>query len=121
MSCCRSTPTSSFAVSVADQGPEWLDTYRAVIDHAATDWRSTVFQIAKGERDEWYLEANDDVLARAAAIAGDELLVALTVRPPAGENPPSTTDDFADRAGRAGLIVVSVDPRPGATAPISSG
>jgi len=108
-------------VSVADQGPEWLDTYRAVIDHAESDWRSTLFQIAKGERDEWYLEANDDVLERAAAIAGDELLVALTVRPPAGEHPPSTTDHFADRAGRAGLIVVSVDPRPGATAPISSG
>ena len=108
-------------VSVADQGADWLEIYRAVIEHARTDWRSTVFQVAKGERDEWYLDANDDVLARAAAVAGDELLVALTVRPPAGEHPPSTTDHFADRAGRAGLIVISVDPRPGSTGPISGG
>jgi hypothetical protein len=101
--------------SVADHDAEWLDLYRTVLAHARSDARSTLCQIEKVERDDWYLDANDDLLARAAELAGADLVIALTVRPPAGEIPHSTTDDFADRAGKAGCIVLSVDPRPGST------
>jgi hypothetical protein len=99
--------------SVADHDAEWLDLYRTVLDHAESDRRSTVHQIDKAERDYWFLDANDDLLQRAAELAGDDLILALTVRPPAGEVPHSTSDDFADRAGKAGCIVLTVDPRPG--------
>lgn len=99
-------------VSVADHPEEWMVRYRAVIDHARSDPRSSIHQIDKGEREGWFLDANQDLLARAGELAGDELIVALTVRPPAGEIPHSATDDFADRAGRAGFIVLTVDPRP---------
>jgi hypothetical protein len=101
--------------SVADHDAEWLDLYRTVLDHARSDDRSTVCQIEKSERDDWFLDANDDLLARAAELAGADLVIALTVRPPAGEIPHSTSDDFADRAGKAGWIVLTVDPRPGST------
>lgn len=101
--------------SVADHDAEWLDLYRSLLDHAHSDDDSTVCQIDKAERDDWFLDANDDLLVRAAELAGDELVIALTVRPPAGEIPHSTSDDFADRAGKAGWIVLTVDPRPGST------
>jgi hypothetical protein len=99
--------------SVADHDAEWLDLYRTVLHHAGSDSRSTVCEIDKVEREHWFLDANDDLLVRAAELAGDDLVVALTVRPPAGEIPHSTSDDFADRAGKAGWIVLTVDPRPG--------
>lgn len=98
--------------SVADHGNEWVERYRAILDHAHSDSRSTVWQGELVEHDGWYLDANSDLLRRAADVAGDQPVVALTIRPPAGENPPSATDDFADRAGRAGLLVLSLDPRP---------
>ncbi len=101
--------------SVADHDAEWLDLYRSVLDHARSDADSTVYQIDKAERDDWFLDANDDLLMRAAELADGELVIALTVRPPAGEIPHSTSDDFADRAGKAGWIVLTVDPRPGST------
>jgi hypothetical protein len=98
--------------SVVDHGNEWVARYRAILDHAHSDGRSTVWQGELVEHDGWYLDANSDLLRRAADIAGDQPVVALTIRPPAGETPPSATDDFADRAGRAGLLVLSLDPRP---------
>lgn len=105
------------ANSVADHDSEWVGRYRAVLEHARNDRRSTVWQGTMVEHDRWYLDANNDLLLRAADVAGDEPVVALTIRPPAGETPPSATDDFADRAGRAGLLVLSLDPRPGAPDP----
>ena len=83
--------------------------------------RSTQFVVPLdgGADTDWYLQANHDLLAHAAELAADDLIVALTVRPPAGEIPHSATDDFADRAGRAGLIVLTVDPRPDSISPRS--
>lgn len=106
------------ANSVADQDNQWIGRYRAVLEHARNDPRSTVWQGTMVEHDRWYLDANNDLFCRATELAGDEPVVALTIRPPGGETPPSATDDFADRAGRAGLLVLSLDPRPGSQVPV---
>jgi hypothetical protein len=98
--------------SVADHDHEWLGLYTAVLDHARDDERSTVCRFDRSVYEGWYLEAHQELLAHAAELAAGDLIVALTVRPPAGEVPHSATDEFADRAGRAGLIVLTVDPRP---------
>lgn len=106
--------------SVADHDSEWVERYREILDHARSDPGSTVWQGKMVEHDGWYLDANNELLLRAADIAGDQPVVALTIRPPAGETPPSATDDFADRAGRAGLLVLSLDPRPGLPVPVKT-
>jgi hypothetical protein len=98
--------------SVADHDAEWLDMYTAVTDHAHDDPACSICRVDGGAHTDWYLHAQQGLLAHAAEIAGGDLIVALTVRPPAGEIPHSATDEFADRAGRAGLIVLTVDPRP---------
>jgi hypothetical protein len=98
--------------SVADHDSVWVEQFQAVIDHATGDPRSTIWRVGRSGSDDWYRGANDDLLTRAAEIGSEQLIVALTIRPPAGEIPHSVTDDFADRAGKAGFIVLSVDPRP---------
>jgi hypothetical protein len=98
--------------SVADHDAEWLVLFETVMSHARDDSRSSVYRCDGGAEADWYLQAQHGLLAHAVEIAAGDLVVALTVRPPAGENPHSATDVFADRAGRAGLIVLTVDPRP---------
>jgi hypothetical protein len=98
--------------SVADHDGEWLAMYENVMDHAHADGSSSVCRIEAEAHTDWYLEAHQTLLAHAVELAAGDLVVALTVRPPAGEIPHSATDEFADRAGRFGLIVVTVDPRP---------
>ena len=99
-------------VSVADHDTEWLGLFEDVMSHARDDARSSVCRGEGSARAEWYLQAQQGLLAHANELAAGDLVVALTVRPPAGEIPHSATDEFADRAGRAGLIVLTVDPRP---------
>ena len=98
--------------SVADHDTEWLGMFQVAIDHAQDDPRSSLCRVDGGADTDWYLQANHGLLAYAAELAAGELIVALTVRPPAGEIPHSATDEFADRAGKSGLIVLTVDPRP---------
>lgn len=98
--------------SVGDHDAEWLRLFEAVMDHARDDVRSSVSRGDGEAHTDWYLEAHQGLLAHAVELAAGDLVVALTVRPPAGEIPHSATDVFADRAGRAGLIVLTVDPRP---------
>ena len=98
--------------SVADHDAEWLDMFEAVMDHAHDDARSSVRRGDGGAHAQWYLQAHHGLLVHAIELAAGDLVVALTIRPPAGEIPHSATDEFADRAGQAGLIVVTVDPRP---------
>lgn len=98
--------------SVADHDAEWLAMYEAVIDHGRDNPASSICRIGGGAQADWYLLAQQGLLTHAAEIAAGDLIVALTVRPPAGEIPHSATDEFADRAGRAGMIVLTVDPRP---------
>jgi hypothetical protein len=98
--------------SIADHDAEWNDLFDTVMDHARDDRRSSIHQGDGGAHADWYLQAHERLLAHATEVAAGDLIVALTVRPPAGEVPHSATDEFADRAGRAGLIVITVDPRP---------
>lgn len=98
--------------SVADHDAEWLAMFEAVLDHAQSDSACSIYRLGGGAHTNWYLQAQHGLLAHAAEVAAGDLVVALTVRPPAGEIPHSATDEFADRAGRAGLIVLTVDPRP---------
>ena len=98
--------------SVADQEESWLARFEIVIAHARDDPGSTLRGVDGGAHADWYLEAHHGLLKHASDLAAGALVVALTVRPPAGEVPHSATDEFADRAGRAGLIVLTVDPRP---------
>jgi len=98
--------------SVGDHDPEWLGLFEAVMDHARDDTRCSVRSAGGTVHADWYLRAQQALLAHATEVAAGDLVVALTIRPPAGETPHSATDEFADRAGRAGLIVLTVDPRP---------
>ena len=107
-------PEQFVRASVADHDEVWVDRFRTVLAHARSDSNCSVLEMGYPADDgEWFRKANRDVLARVSAIAGDELVLALTIRPPGGEIPHSVTDDFADHAGRAGFVVVSIDPRPG--------
>jgi hypothetical protein len=99
--------------SVETSNGRWAESYDRVLDVATTTPGSSVEMIDLGEDDAWYLAGNRLILDLARHHAGDgEAVVALTVRPPEGEDPPSATDDFARRAGAAGLTVLTLDPRP---------
>ena len=107
------------AASVADGGPEWVTMFHDVIDAAGTDPSSSIEALDMRGVPQWYVAANDVLLDLARRIArrdggDDEAVLALTVRPPGTEDPPSATDDLAARARRAGLAVLTLDPRPGA-------
>jgi hypothetical protein len=105
--------------SVADAGPEWVRSFEAVLQHASIGRGSSVLQgdgVASGQ---WYLAAHDELLGRAMALADGQPVVALTIRPPEGEHPPSGTDEFASRAERMGLLVLSIDPRAGSPASLT--
>ena len=112
-------PDEFVAQSVIDAGSEWVDRFDAVLSHISTHPRCSVTQGDGAADDEWYLAANDELLDRAEAVAGSEIIVALAVRPPEGETPPSVTDDFVARSGRLGLLVMCIDPRPGSTAAVT--
>lgn len=101
--------------SVSDAGAEWVNRFDGVLSHISTRPRSSVVQGDGAAGDAWYLAANDELLRRAESVAGGEIIVALAVRPPEGETPPSVTDDFVARAERLGLLVLCIDPRPGST------
>jgi hypothetical protein len=98
--------------SVMDAGPEWVRSFEAVLDHVANDTRCSLVQGDESPDDDWFLAGHDQLLDRAMDVADGDIVVALTVRPPEGENPPSATDDFAMRAERIGLLVLCIDPRP---------
>jgi hypothetical protein len=112
-------PDEFVAESVVDAGAEWVDRFDGVLRHISTHPRCSVTQGEGKAGDAWYLAANDELLDRAAVVAGSDIIVALAVRPPEGENPPSVTDDFVARAGRSGLLVMCIDPRPGSTASVT--
>ena len=98
--------------SVIDAGPVWVLRFEAVLDHVANDIHSSILQGDEFPDDDWFLTAHDQLLDRAKDVADGDIVVALTIRPPEGENPPSATDDFAMRAERMGLLVLCIDPRP---------
>ena len=106
-------PVSDFVKqSVIDAGDEWVRRFEAVLDHVANDIHSSILQGDEFPDDDWFLTAHGQLLDRAKDVAHGDIVVALTIRPPEGENPPSVTDEFAMRAERMGLLVLSIDPRP---------
>jgi len=107
------------AASVADGGPEWVTMFHDVIDAARADMSSSIEAVDLRGVPQWYVAANGVLLDLARRVArrdvgDDEPVLALTVRPVGVEDPPSATDDLAARARRAGLAVLTLDPRPGA-------
>ena len=98
--------------SVIDAGPEWVGRLNVVLHHISTHDGCSVAQGDGLGGHAGFLAAHDQLLDRAKAVAGDDDIVALTVRPPEGEVPPSVTDDFAARAERLGWLVLCIDPRP---------
>lgn len=110
-------PARDFRVrSVETSSSRWVESYDRVLDVASTTAGSSVETMDLGEDPAWYLAANGLILDIARRHAhSDEAVVALTVRPPEGESPPSATDDFARRAINAGLTVLTLDPRPAGT------
>jgi hypothetical protein len=101
------------SVALASDG-QWTARYGEVLHHASTTAGSVVDQQDVGTDGAWHLRGNELLLRTGRVRAGcDDRLVALTVRPVEGEDPPSATDDFAARARAAGLTVLTVDPRPG--------
>lgn len=107
--------------SVNDAGPDWVARFEAVVDHVSTVEGCSMTESDDAPGEQWYLAAHDQLLARAEVLAAGRAIAALTVRPPEGEVPPSVTDNFAARAERMGLLVLSVDPRPASTSGVTAG
>jgi len=107
--------------SVMDAGPEWVTRFESVVRHVSTVDGCSLTESDDAPDHEWYLAALDQLLGRAEALAANRTIAALTVRPPEGEVPPSVTDDFAARAERIGLLVLTIDPRPASTATVTVG
>ena len=97
--------------SVADAGPDWVQRFDSVMDHIAADPRCSVVQGDAEPDTAWYVDGHDQLLRRAEELAGGAVIVALTIRPPEGETPPSVSDAFAARAERSGLLTLCIDPR----------
>jgi len=98
--------------SVADTGQEWVQRFDAVLAHVLSDRRCSVVEGDADPSTAWYEGGHDQLLRRAEDLAGGDVVLALTVRPPEGEVPPSVSDAFAARAERLGLLTLCIDPRP---------
>ncbi len=105
--------------SVKDAGPEWVARFESVVHHVSTAEGCSITESDDAPSHEWYLAAHVQLFGRAEALAAGGPIAALTIRPPEGEVPPSVTDDFAARAERMGLLVLSLDPRPASTATVT--
>ena len=104
--------------SVVDAGPEWVGLFDEVLRHVSVDDGCSIIHGHDDPTGEWYLAAHDQLLHRAETVAGDHPIVALTIRPPEGEQPPSVTDNFAARTERMGWVGLCIDPRPGSSAAV---
>jgi hypothetical protein len=105
--------------SVVDAGPEWVARFDAVLHHVAAHAGCSLLEGDDAPEHEWFLAAHDQLLGRAEALADGDVIVALTVRPPEGEAPPSVTDQLAARAEHRGMLVLSIDPRPASPATLT--
>lgn len=105
--------------SVVDAGPEWMIRFDEVLRHVAAHAGCTLIQGDDAVDHEWFLTAHGQLLDRAEELAAGGIVVALTVRPPEGEMPPSVTDEFAVQAERAGMLILTIDPRPGSSSTVT--
>jgi hypothetical protein len=95
--------------SVGGLGDRWTDAYDRVLARAVEDPRSSIEELELTADDDGYRLGNQALLDRAIALAGDQV-VALAVRPPAGERVTTVTAAFDSRAKTARLQVIEVDP-----------
>jgi hypothetical protein len=104
-------PRSQFrAVSVEDQGRRWTASFDAALDWVEGDDASSVVELDLDTHAAVFHAANEALLARAAELCRTGVL-AVAVRPPGSEVPPSVTDEFVRGAEEAGLFVLEIDPR----------
>jgi hypothetical protein len=100
--------------SVLDAGQEWVARFDDVLRHVSMQPGCSLLEGDDAPERDWYLAAHDQLLGRVEVVADGDVVVALTVRPPEGDVPASVTDAFALRAQHLGMLVLSIDPRPGA-------
>jgi tetratricopeptide (TPR) repeat protein len=94
--------------SVESRGPAWVSRYRRVIAEVQKG-RGEIEILEEAEDDDVYLRTNGRLLDRGRELAqeGEEVLV-LVVRP-ANSDGGSVSDDLAERAELAGLLVLDLD------------
>lgn len=91
-------------VSVADQGPEWVDLF----DAALADCRDhSVFDLSA--HDDWYLRGNDIILDEADRLADTDPVVGLVVAAPEDG---SASIDLLEKLVDRGWGYSMIDPRP---------
>lgn len=95
--------------SVEDQGGRWAEAYDAIIDHVGSDPACSLDELELDADDAGFRAGNDALLERAQTLGGRRVL-AVAVRPPRGDGPASVVDDFVEKAERAGLFVLEMDP-----------
>ena len=93
-----------------DVGDDWAVRYDKVIAEAHE--RGTVHIEDRDDDEDWFTHGNETILDRAEAVAGDDSVYALVVRPHNGETPPSATDHFATSAARRGWPVIELSIKP---------
>jgi hypothetical protein len=98
------------AVSVEDQGRRWVASFDAALDWVEQDEASSLVELDLDTDVTGLHAANQALLARAAELSSTAVL-AVAVRPPGPEVPPSVTDEFVRGAEDAGLFVIEIDPR----------
>jgi hypothetical protein len=103
------------AESVEDRGRRWTGSYADAVAGAVADAGSSIVELGLDPDDAGFRAGNQALLDRAGALAPGRVL-AVVVRPRTPDEPPSVTDDFAERAEAAGLFVVEIDPSDAALA-----
>jgi hypothetical protein len=98
------------AMSVEDQGRRWVASFDAALDWVGRDEASSLVELSLDPDVAGLHAANQALLARAAELSSTAVL-AVAVRPPGPEVPPSVTDEFVRGAEEAGLFVIEIDPR----------
>jgi hypothetical protein len=94
--------------SVEDQGDRWPDVYDAVLTHVESTPGCSLREFALAADEAGFRAGNGLILDRALALGGRRVL-ALAVHPRASTEG-SMVDDFVNKAERAGLFVLEVDP-----------
>jgi tetratricopeptide repeat protein len=94
--------------SVESRGLDWVQRYRRVIDQVRAG-HGVVEILNEVEDDDVYLRTNGRLLDRARELRNDDEEIVVVLLRPAGGDGRSVTDDLADRADLAGLLVLDLD------------
>jgi hypothetical protein len=94
--------------SVESRGLDWVQRYRRVIDQVRAG-RGVIEILNEAEDDDVYLRTNGRLLDRARELRNDEEEIVVVLLRPAGGDGRSVTDDLAERAELAGLLMLDLD------------